>query len=525
MTRPTDVEQAAWKAPSRDGEVLVWPSAGRLEHWVKSLWKPIASGGGEAPAWLGVAVEEIRAATRRFLGHVAEAPLLATGHQVELHHPGVWVKLAVVHQMAERWGGRAFHLAVDTDQPKHLALTYPVCPPAAKSAARVSLPVTDDPLAASARWTGRLAGPSPAHATRLERQVLEDHRPEVAGFEPVCAEFLRALRLQALEDGPLAPMLTSALHRLDWELGLRYDAILASPLWLYEGFLLLVLRVLTDPVGFAGAYNRALSAFRLREGVTDPGRPMPDLVVRGEDEVELPFWLDHELKGLRRRASARRVASGWRLELWDGEAFELPAGVRDGWEAAGRLSRLLRQAGQRLAPRAVMLTTFARLLVADVFVHGIGGARYDRVTDHLLSDSVGGLGLEPPPYAVATATLYHPWAEGRSRSCVSCLRHALHHARHNALGPSKSDYLRQLSQLPRRTRARRAVFDELRAAMHAAEAASPQVRELGQKLKEAVESAKVDELVFDRELFYGLQPRARLERLLEQVAGTVQSPD
>jgi len=52
-----------------------------------------------------------------------------------------------------------------------------------------------------------------------------------------------------------------------------------------------------------------------------------------------------------------------------------------------------------------MTTLIARLLVADVFVHGIGGAVYDEITDAVV---VGLTGCEPPRHAVVSGTLRLP---------------------------------------------------------------------------------------------------------------------
>ena len=52
-----------------------------------------------------------------------------------------------------------------------------------------------------------------------------------------------------------------------------------------------------------------------------------------------------------------------------------------------------------------MTTLVARLLVADVFVHGIGGAAYDRLTDDIVERLTG---CEPPRYAVVSGTLHLP---------------------------------------------------------------------------------------------------------------------
>ena len=48
---------------------------------------------------------------------------------------------------------------------------------------------------------------------------------------------------------------------------------------------------------------------------------------------------------------------------------------------------------------------FARLLLCDAFLHGIGGAKYDQVTDLVVQRFFG---IEPPTYATVTATLRLP---------------------------------------------------------------------------------------------------------------------
>src|SRR5439155_19575136 len=55
--------------------------------------------------------------------------------------------------------------------------------------------------------------------------------------------------------------------------------------------------------------------------------------------------------------------------------------------------------------RALTTTLFARLLLADLFIHGIGGGKYDELTDTLLARYYG---LEPPGFLVLTGTLYLP---------------------------------------------------------------------------------------------------------------------
>jgi hypothetical protein len=48
---------------------------------------------------------------------------------------------------------------------------------------------------------------------------------------------------------------------------------------------------------------------------------------------------------------------------------------------------------------------YARLVLSDLFIHGIGGAKYDELTDEIIRRFFG---VEPPQYLTATATFRLP---------------------------------------------------------------------------------------------------------------------
>jgi hypothetical protein len=48
---------------------------------------------------------------------------------------------------------------------------------------------------------------------------------------------------------------------------------------------------------------------------------------------------------------------------------------------------------------------YARLVLCDLFIHGIGGAKYDELTDAIIRRFFG---IEPPQYVTATATVQLP---------------------------------------------------------------------------------------------------------------------
>src|SRR5262249_4807134 len=145
-------------------------------------------------------------------------PIIADGHQTELHHPGVWVKRVLSHFAASRLGAAAAHFGIDTDAPKHLNLRW----------LGGSVPITDDPRLSHGDWSGMLDAPTPMHLAQIEEQV---------GAIGVIPDFLVSLRRLAIEAPTLPPALTNAMHELDWSLGLRHHAYLASPIWSCSSFL------------------------------------------------------------------------------------------------------------------------------------------------------------------------------------------------------------------------------------------------------------------------------------------------
>src|SRR5438270_707716 len=152
-------------------------------------------------------------------------------------------------------------------------------------------------------------------------------------------------------------------------------------------------------------------------------------------------------------ASVRTVGGAARLVLPSGTDFALDVNADAG--ASRRLLAWCRRNDVRLAPRALTLTMFFRLLLADQFVHGIGGGRYDQVTDDVIHRHFG---LEPPRFAVTTATLYFPAAVGQRRVNLRPLLQEGRRIRHGLLSKEKMSTVQRIDALPRRSRERQNLF-------------------------------------------------------------------
>lgn len=487
---------ARWKAPAEDGQTLLWPESADLLQDTRENHRRLAA--AHSVLLQNVPLPEVRRAFRKWLGHDDGQLLIATGHQTELHHPGVWVKNALIDSAASKLDGRAFHFAVDTDEPKHLPLRWP----------GGSIPLSDDPSASRAEWSGLLPPPTPAHLTEAERAF--ERASASWSFQPLVPEFLRSLRPQSLSTATLSSAITDAIHQLDWSLGLRYDAMLVSPFCLSEPYLLFVHHVLARAREFASDYNAALEQFQRENKIRTPGRPMPNLKVSAES-CEVPFWLDSLTDGTRSRARVVRFGDQWSIRIEGREEFRFDQ-VADGWEAAGKLASWLRRGGLRLSPRALTLTSVLRLLVSDQFVHGIGGGQYDQVLDLLIERHFG---LEAPRFSVTTATLFFPDAVGEPRVCMPCILQEGHRLKHRVLGQEKMELVNQIASLPRRSSERSMLFYEMHDRLSFAWT-KPPVKDWEQQLRRAEERAQEERVLFDRELFYAIQPRERLNALIER---------
>jgi hypothetical protein len=266
-------------------------------------------------------------------------------------------------------------------------------------------------------------------------------------------------------------------------------------------------------------YNRALKIYRDAAGIHSTMRPMPDLFIGGDQACEIPIWFDDLNSGKRTRPTAFRTDRGWAIEPLEGDSFVFETGI-DGWEAAAKLRRWLISINHRIAPRALMLTMFFRLCLADQFVHGIGGARYDQVTDLLIQSRYG---IEAPTFSVTTATLYFPDALARERVCLPCVKQEGHRLKHQLMGERKRELVAAIESLPRHSIERSQRFSEMHGQLAAAAQMSDALRQWRDRVAETEQRERQDQAMFDRELFYAIQPRERLARLIEHFLAVVSS--
>lgn len=484
-------DYADWKAPEDDGQVVIWPDGAELLRQTQANHAALSGAGVRIQ---GIGLSELRTRQRRAIGHADDEQfLITTGHQTELYHPGVWAKDVLIHTIAKRVSGRALHFAVDTDSPKHLHLRWP----------GGSLPISEDPRLATAEWSSLVKAPSRDHIRALQEALAEASAGW--GYEPLLGRYLNLLA-GSRGEGLLPPAIASACEILNCQLGLCHDMLLMSSVWHTEPYLVFAHHFLARAFDFGQQYNAALGDYRREQGIASPGRPMPDLQLNAPERVETPFWLDDLGAQTRRRLTLR-----WEHDRWCLEDFGFVAD-RPGEQGAEALARYLKERKLRIEPRALMLTMFFRLLLADQFVHGIGGGRYDQVTDRIIAAHFG---MAPPKFSVTTATLYFPAAAGQKRVNLRPLLQEGRRLRHGSFWAPKREMASQIAVAPRHSVERRRLYFDMHALL-ARQAETPRMQEWSAQLEEATQLQSQQKTLFDRELFYAIQSEERLRRLISR---------
>lgn len=330
------------------------------------------------------------------------APIVMAGHQPQLFHPGVWYKNFTLARLADRVDATAVNLVIDSDLARSTTIRVPA---GSGDELRFEDVPYDEP-----------GGDVPLEERRVTNEAtFASFAKRVAHCldglvdEPFVRDFWPVTLARHGQQPNLGRCIAQSRHLVETE-WMRAGAfrpsleIPQSAVCQLDEFRWFVAHLLANIAEFVTAHNRALADYRRAHRLRSRTHPVPNLAT-ADGWHEAPFWVWSTAEPLRRPLYARPQAGEISLTDRAGFTCRLPLSADGNPTAAVEQLGKLEAAGRRIRTRALTTTLFARLVLSDLFLHGIGGAKYDEVTDQIMRRFFR---IEPPRFGVVSATLRLP---------------------------------------------------------------------------------------------------------------------
>ena len=318
--------------------------------------------------------------------------IIATGHQANWHHCGILAKDAAAWSLARSCAGTCLHLVLDHDI-YNTAFMLPRCHQDGQwNIERIEMDQATVSMPAELRLLSQ-----PDTVAAFIEKVTSTWPDSLSGrlWSPTqVGSVIAKSRFTTL------PELITYLHAvLTGSLGLDILYLPVSKMAQSKAFLGFVVSLILDAERFAFCYNRAIQ--QQRDALSIAGhRTVRLLNIEREGSLELPFWL----------IDPARSRTSLYVGTKDNKTIQMSRGPKglgvitcDNPDSIiPQLRKILTSHKLGLRPKAISLTLFVRVFFADWFVHGIGAAGYESITDRIIESyySIHDLG-----FGVATATM------------------------------------------------------------------------------------------------------------------------
>jgi hypothetical protein len=293
--------------------------------------------------------------------------IVMAGHQPVVFHAGLFFKTELLSKLAQDSRAFAIHVVIDTDEGNLSEISWPRVEGEQLIVRRATIA------------NGTMKDGSEAAETILYSSQRIKSREEI---REIFAEMTFDLRSSGLlKEADRACKIGAAYERLAglplaeansivrWSIErIGYREVPLSTL-LKQTSLRRVLRELTeDSERLFRSYNGSLERYRREHSIKNAANPFPNLKAES-GSYELPLWL---------------VTDSERKPLWSNDS-------RDNQTPEDSY----------LATRGSITTMLLRAYCSDLFIHGLGGGKYDRFVTMFASDY---LRVELPSYVVTSRT-------------------------------------------------------------------------------------------------------------------------
>ena len=322
--------------------------------------------------------------------------IVMAGHQPEMFHPGVWYKNFVLSELGKRFNCVAINLIVDNDICGNTSIRYPR--------------VVDDDVSIATITIAKPGPNVPFEARLIEEtdyfdQFQQRAQQAINGTvdDPIInrlwPQVVKSAKILAGDTPPrLGQAIAAGRHRLENEIGLKTLEVPISWVAGMESFAVFSKAIFLDLARFQNEYNRSLFEYRRDNRIRSHSHPVPQLETV-EGWRESPFWVWQTAEPNRHRLFSKLIDNKVWLSDLDGWEIEMEH------QSFVERFRQLNDQGVAIRPKALMTTMFSRLVLSDLFLHGIGGAKYDQLTDVIAKRFFS---VNLPRFLTLTATMKLP---------------------------------------------------------------------------------------------------------------------
>ena len=404
----TMIEYRRLRSPSEHLQTLVDPPLGQASQLMTANREGVIR---QSPAIDGCSLAELQEQGRTELLQLARdytssyrdvdlevhpaSAIILSGHQPKLFHPGVWFKNFVLSRLGQQLSATPVNLIVDNDIADVTSIPVPRVDVDSASVQDVPLDRPGHHIPYECR---SIADPSffqsfDQRATQAISSLVDT--PLVQRLWPLVCQRL------STADNNLGQAISQGRHQLEQQAGLNTLEVPLSRIAQTRTFAGFVQQIFQRIEEFHEAYNQCLFQYRAVHRIRSNAHPVPPLQ-QENGCLEVPLWVWESDAPVRRPLYLQKTDD--RFELTD----------RCGWQASLDRSDFVDQfcqlggRGVAIRPRALLTTMFSRLVLSDLFLHGIGGSKYDQLTDAIVSRF---LQYEMPGYMTLTATALLPCLE------------------------------------------------------------------------------------------------------------------
>lgn len=347
--------------------------------------------------------------------------IIGTGHQAKWHHCGIWIKNLSSSLFAKAVKGLSVHLVLDHDICDTVLVLPKLNVDKSWRFERIQIEPLQKSVPLEFRSIPKREYIRTFYCTVINKQVEQlcnNNWPEFALIENDAISSMNNV----------ADLITYLQSKLNSVLGLKMLYLPVSKLSRSDAFINFLTSILVNARHFTSIYNSGITSFFEKHKSHLKSEIQKLTIDKMSDTTELPFWIVSP-NGSRTTLVVKFKACN---SIQVGTIYEKLGNLDSSClnDKSDQLRTILKLNGCQLRPKAITLTLFARLFLADWFVHGIGATKYESVTDYIVGHYYK---IKPPKYGITTTTMTLPLlnCDVFSKDSIGELKHKLHNIKHN----------------------------------------------------------------------------------------------